>query len=320
VLRSAPVAEPVVQIRGLTKAFYGQRVLSDVSFEIERGEVFGYIGPNGAGKTTTLKILAGLIGKYQGDVMIGGANVAKERAKAHKLLGYLPQAAGFQKWRTVWSALDTLGALSGVPDDVRKRRIGELLERFDLAAARHKRVKELSGGMTQKLGLMQALLHEPAVLVLDEPLEGLDPPSRSLLKEIIIERCKAGTTVLFSSHILSDVEDVADRVGILNGGKLAISGSIRDLTAAFGLPVEIGVEFAAAPVETGFLANHGKVAELKHGQWRVELPNGADSDAAIHAIIEATLAAGGRIRKIGVVDPELDDLFAEYINRAKHAN
>src|SRR5439155_17912218 len=129
--------------------------------------------------------------------------------------------------------------------------------------------------MTQKLGLIQALLHEPKLLVLDEPLEGLDPPSRALLKDIIRERQRAGTTVLFSSHILSDVEHVADRVGILNAGTIATSGSIRDLMVAFGLPLEVELELSTAPAELGFLADHGTACERKPGQWRITLPAGA---------------------------------------------
>ncbi len=305
----------LVQLRGVTKRFYGQPVLSDLSFDIAPGEVFGYIGPNGAGKTTTLKILAGLITKFEGQVTIGGANVVTERDKTHALIGFLPQSAGFQLWRTVESALDTLGALSGVPAATRAKRIPELLERFGLSAARTKKVKQLSGGMTQKLGLIQALLHEPKLLVLDEPLEGLDPPTRKLLKDIIRERQRAGTTVLFSSHILSDVEDVADRVGILNGGKIATSGSLRELMTAFGLPIEVAVDLAVVPDRLPF-DGLGTASPDKPGQWRLAVPTGGDADAIIHTIIERTLAAGGRIRKIGVAEPDLDDLFAQYITRS----
>ena len=311
------MTDALVRVDRLSKQYYGQAVLSEVSFEIRHGEVFGYIGPNGAGKTTTIKILAGLITKFTGDVTVGGAHVVKEREKAHALIGYLPQSCGFQNWRTVENALDTLGALSGVPEAKRKRRIPELLERFGLSAARTKKVKDLSGGMSQKLGLIQALLHEPELLVLDEPLEGLDPPSRNLLKDIIRERQRAGQTVLFSSHILSDVEDVADRVGILHAGKLATSGSIRDLMTAFGLPTEIEVELATAPDPVPFVGDPelGKAVPMKPNQWRIVVPDGADVDAIIHAIVERTLAAGGRIRRIGVAEPDLDDLFASYINR-----
>ncbi|TMQ07256.1 MAG: ABC transporter ATP-binding protein [Deltaproteobacteria bacterium] len=310
------VAAPLVEIRGLSKKYYGHPVLAGVSFDIAEGEVFGCIGPNGAGKTTTLKILAGLITEYQGQVQIAGADIARDRVRSHHLIGFLPQGVGFQAWRTVDSALDSLAELSGVAAEVRARRIPEMLERFDLLAARHKKVKELSGGMTQKLGLIQALLHEPRLLVLDEPLEGLDPPSRALLKDVIRERQRAGTTVLFSSHILSDVEDVADRVGILNAGAIATSGSLRELLVAFGRPLEIELAWAAAPADPAFVHELGAASERKPGVWRVRLPDGADPDAAVHAAIERTLAGGGRLRRIGLVEPELDELFASYLSRA----
>ena len=319
---SRDVTAPLLRVVGLSKQYYGHPVLANVSFDIAPGEVFGYIGPNGAGKTTTLKILAGLITKFEGDVTVGGAHVLKDRERAHALIGYLPQGAGFQNWRTVESALDTFGELSGVPANVRRRRIGELLERFGLTAARTKKVKELSGGMTQKVGLIQALLHDPKLLVLDEPLEGLDPPTRNLLKDIIRERQRAGTTVLFSSHILSDVDDVADRVGILHGGTLATSGSMRDLMTSFGLPIEIEVELAALPDPVPFLADPalGTAKPMKPGQWRIATPAGSDADEIIHTIMTKTLAAGGRIRRIGVAEPDLDDLFAQYIlKRDGHA-
>jgi ABC-2 type transport system ATP-binding protein len=306
---------PLVQIEGLRKVYSGRAVLDDVSFEIRPGEVFGYIGPNGAGKTTTLKILAGLLTKYRGAVRVGGHDVARERAQAHRLIGYMPQGCGFQSWRTVESALDSLGELSGVPAEARRQRIPALLERFGLLEDRRKKVKELSGGMTQKLGLIQALLHEPKLLVLDEPLEGLDPPSRNLLKDIIRERQRAGATVLFSSHILSDVEDIADRVGILMRGRLGVSGAIPQLAAEFGLPRELDVVFSTPPSSTAFLAELGEAAERKPNEWRVRIPDSADADALVHTAIERTLAGGGRLRRIGLVPPNLDDLFVQYVLR-----
>ncbi len=309
----------LVQIENVRKKFYAQVVLDNLSLDIREGEVFGYIGPNGAGKTTTLKILAGLITKFEGSVRVAGNDVIKDRSKAHAVIGFMPQSCGFQSWRTVQSALDSLGELSGVPEDLRAKRIPALLERFKLLDARYKKVKELSGGMTQKLGLIQALLHEPKLLVLDEPLEGLDPPSRNLLKAIIRERQNAGTTVLFSSHILSDVDDVADRIGILNRGKIATSGSIRELVTDFGLPLELEIEFATPPAATGYLTELGTATERRPGEWRIVLPGGTAPDPVIHAAIEGTLAGGGKIRKIGLVEPNLDDLFAQYIERG-HAN
>lgn len=301
----------------MTKRYYGRPVLSDLTFEIEEGEVLGYIGPNGAGKTTTLKILAGLIRGFEGQAVVAGIDIERDRRTTHALIGYLPQAVGFQTWRTVDNTLDSLGALSGVPRDIRAQRIPALLERFDLTAARYKKVKELSGGMARKLGLIQALLHEPRLLILDEPLEGLDPPTRSLLKDVIRERQRAGTTVLFSSHILSDVEDVADRIGILDAGRITTSGSIRDLLTVFGLPVEIEVEYSVVPADTTFFTNAAFSAEMHRPDvWRVKMKAGRDSDETINDLIERSLAAGGRLRRIGTVEPDLDDLFARYIGRS----
>ena len=179
-----------VVIRNLAKSFGGFHALNDVSFDIKEGEIFGYIGPNGAGKTTTMKILVGLITDFQGEVSIGGYQVPKRKDEIHKLLGYLPQSVAFQEWRTVNQALITFGKLSGLSDQKVKERIPEVLGLLGLAEAQNKKVSQLSGGMMQKVGLAQALLHEPKFLVLDEPLSGLDPLSRFQFKEIVLKLCQ----------------------------------------------------------------------------------------------------------------------------------
>ena len=167
----------IVELRGVSKRYRDLHALTDVSFDLHEGEVFGYLGPNGAGKTTTLKILAGLIHKFEGSVQVAGHSMPERRDDVHKLIGFLPQSAGFQDWRTADNALRTFGILSGVPEREVSVRIGEWLERFDLEKVRHKRINKLSGGMIQKLGFIQALLHRPKLLILDEPLAGLDPAS-----------------------------------------------------------------------------------------------------------------------------------------------
>ena len=310
---------PLLELRDVTKRYHGRPVLSGLSFGIDEGEIFGYIGPNGAGKTTTLKILAGLIREFEGTATIAGFDLVRQRGATHALIGYLPQTVGFQTWRTVEGTLESLATLSRVPADVRARRIPELLERFDLLSARGARVKELSGGMARKLGLIQALLHDPRLLVLDEPLEGLDPPTRSLLKEVIEERRHGGTTVLFSSHILSDVEDVADRIGILAAGTIATSGSIRELLTTFGLPIEVEVEFSVVPSDVAFLAAPPlRATAVGPALWRLQVEVDGDLDGTIHRVVERSLAAGGRIRRVGPVEPDLDDLFARYLAADGH--
>jgi len=315
------MTDTLVKLDNVAKSYKYATALLGVSFDLKDGEVFGYIGPNGAGKTTTLKILAGLLTKFDGSVRIAGKSVPEHRADVHQLIGFLPQSAGFQNWRTTDSALRSLGLLSGVDPSKLDKRIGEWLERFDLTKKRQQKIKKLSGGMVQKLGLIQALLHEPKLLILDEPLSGLDPVSRNLVKTVVRECKKRGTTVLFSSHILSDVQDVADSVGILHQGKLLTSGSIDDLKAE--LPVNVAIQFSTAPADVGFLNAHPAVetaTDSPSGAHTLRLTDGADVDAVIHSLVEKTLAGGGRLRRVGIVDPDLDALYAQYISAADEEN
>ncbi len=307
---------PLVRLSHVSKRFGYYRALADVSLELHPGEVFGYIGPNGAGKTTTLKILAGLLPSFEGTLEIDGRPVGKHRHDVHQLIGFLPQSAGFQSWRTVDSALGTLATLSGVEPKIAKTRIGTWLERFDLSAVRHKKVKELSGGMIQKVGLIQALLHEPRLLVLDEPLSGLDPVSRRVVKDVVTECRDAGTTVMFSSHILSDVQHVADRIGIISHGSIVTRGTVDELKREFGVPVDIGLDLSHVPDDTEHLGRHPEVASVHRDgptRWRLRLVDGANADDVIHRAIADTLAAGGRLRKVGIIEPNLDDVYAAYM-------
>jgi ABC-2 type transport system ATP-binding protein len=263
-----------VTIRNLTKSFGTFRALNDVSFGINVGEIFGYIGPNGAGKTTTMKILVGLISDFQGEVSIGGYQVNKQKEEIHKLLGYLPQSVAFQEWRTVDQALKTFGKLSGLSDTKVEERIPEILGMLGLVDARHKKVSQLSGGMMQKVGLAQALLHEPKLLVLDEPLGGLDPLSRYQFKEIVLKLGKKGTTILFSSHILSDVQDVADRIGIISHGKIKQIGTLTELKSRLSSQKTVQVLLSYASDkwrEFGALKNVTGVEQPSPGRVLVHL-------------------------------------------------
>ncbi len=311
---------PIVELENVTKRYRDLEALSGVSFHLREGEVFGYLGPNGAGKTTTLKILAGLLTKFEGKVRVDGKSLPDRRDEVHDSIGFLPQSAGFQEWRTTESALRSFGLLSGVPVADLDHRVDTWLERFELTKSRSKKIKTLSGGMVQKLGLIQALLHEPKLLILDEPLAGLDPTSRQLVKDVVRERRAAGTTVIFSSHILSDVQDVADRIGILHAGRLLACGSIDDMKAE--LPVEVGVEFSSPPTSTEFLLAHPSLIradEESANQWVLKLQRDTDTDRLIHYIVETTLRSDGRLRRIGTLEPNLDELYTQYISVAEEA-
>ena len=310
-----------VVLRNVTKSFGSFRALNSISFGIKEGEIFGYIGPNGAGKTTTMKILVGLISDFQGEVSIGGYQVPKRKDEIHKLLGYLPQTVAFQEWRTVNHALKTLGKLSGLSDAEVEGRIPEILDLLGLADVRHKKISQLSGGMTQKVGLAQALLHEPKLLVLDEPLGGLDPLSRHQFKDIVLKLGQKGTTILFSSHILSDVQDVADRIGIINRGRIKQVGTLNELKSRLSSKktIEVLLSYVSDKwQEFGAIKNVTTVEQPSPGRLLVKLETSADEDQVVNDIVQSIVKLGIRVRGITLLEPSLDEIYLNYVQEAEN--
>ena len=219
---------PIIKFSNVSKNYRDVQALRNASFSITQGDIFGYIGPNGAGKTTTLKILVGLISDYSGEVKINN-ELIKNQSNFNQQIGYLPQDVGFQEWRTVDHALITFGRLSGMSKEELQQRIPEVLALVGLVDARKRKIRHLSGGMQQKLKLAQALLHNPSILVLDEPMSGLDPTSRWQMKNTIRQLAQTNVTIVFSSHILEDVEGIATTIGIINQGSVVKIGNPQEL-------------------------------------------------------------------------------------------
>jgi ABC-2 type transport system ATP-binding protein len=314
------MSTPVVTFEQVSKRYKYFQALDGLSFSLYPGEVFGYIGPNGAGKTTTLKLISGLLREFTGHIRVYGQDLPQGYDTLHTLIGFLPQSPGFANWRTVEQTLDFLGQLSGVPEADRAARITQWLTRFDLLPARHKKIKQLSGGMLQKVGFVQALLHNPRLVVLDEPLNNLDPAARDQVKQVIRELKSAGVTIIFSSHILSDVEDVADRIGIIQAGRMQFEGTVPELKLHFGVPNDIQLEFAQAPTDTSYLRAHpGVLAVTDRGgdRYLLQLSKEAPFDEIVHQVVTDTLAQGGRIRLIGNITPSLDELYVRYFEQQK---
>jgi ABC-2 type transport system ATP-binding protein len=287
-----------------------------VSLDIREGEIFGYIGPNGAGKTTTMKILVGLISNFQGQAIIGGYQAPNQKDEIHKLLGYLPQNVAFQDWRTIDHALKTFGKLSGLSDAQVEERIPELLDLMGLEEFRHKKISQLSGGMTQKVGLAQALIHNPRLLVLDEPLGGLDPLSRHQFKETVLKLAKNGTTVLFSSHILSDVQDVADRIGILNRGKIKRVGSLEELKKRFSTQKIVAVMITndnASWRELSSVAGVKTVEQVSPGRIFLTFQTDSEEEKNINETVKTIVKLNIHIRSIFPVAPSLDEIYLKYL-------
>jgi len=306
----------LVKVDHVSKKFKGFMALNNVSFQINEGEILGYIGPNGAGKTTTIKILTGLIRDFGGEVSIDGLPIPSKIEEATDMLGYLPQHVSFQDWRTVDHALSTFGKLSGMTDDDLERRIVEVLELVGLSDVRHKKITELSGGMVQKVGFAQALLHNPKLLVLDEPLSGLDPESRYRVKKIIKDLSKNGTTVFFSSHILSDVQDVATRIGIITLGQIIKIGTVDELNAHFSITNHIDIELSKGSEYWKNLESITGITNIERpspNRFLVHTKHKVDIDEIIYNIIQKLTSLDCRIRSIKPVTSSLDEIYLKYM-------
>jgi ABC-2 type transport system ATP-binding protein len=221
-----------LEIHGLSKTYTGKRLtkvaaLSDLSLEVRPGEVFGFLGPNGAGKSTTIKVVMGLIRPSSGAVSLFG-RPAQDAASRLKV-GYLPENPAFYDFLTAREYLAFVGRTFGMTNQAIKTESARLLDLLDLSAAADRPVRGYSKGMVQRLGLAQAMVHDPDLYILDEPMSGLDPVGRALVKEIIKDLKKAGKTVFFSTHITADIEVVCDRVGIVAAGRLETVDTVANI-------------------------------------------------------------------------------------------
>ena len=219
----------IVRTEGLVKRYDKTFAIAGIDLDIQEGEIFGLVGPNGAGKTTTLRILATLLEPTAGDAEIAGWSVSRNPNDARRVLGFMPDTFGVYDDMRVWEYLDFVARCYGLPAAARKRIIGDLLELVDLADKRDTYVQSLSRGMQQRLCLAHALVHDPKVLLLDEPASGLDPRARVELRELLRELRSLGKTILISSHILPELEELCTSVAIFHHGRVLASGRISDI-------------------------------------------------------------------------------------------
>ena len=222
----------MIKLDNVSKNFGSFTAVNSVSFNIGKGEVFGFIGPNGAGKTTTIKMLATLSLPTEGALSIGGFDIVREPREVRRIIGYMPDSFGVYEDLLVWEYLDYFAALYQVDPSRRKRIIGDVLELTDLTIKHDSQVMSLSRGMKQRLCLAKTLLHDLEVLLLDEPASGLDPHARIEIRELIRELCRMGKTILVSSHILTELADFCSSIGIIEQGKMLAAGRIDEITAS----------------------------------------------------------------------------------------
>jgi ABC-2 type transport system ATP-binding protein len=231
-----------LQISNLTKVYGQQRAVSNISFEVEQGTIVGFLGPNGAGKSTTMKIATCYLPPTAGDVWVSGYNVVEKPLEAKKITGYLPEHNPLYLDMFVHEYLSFVGSLYNVPRARLKQRVGEMVERCGLAREQNKKIETLSKGYRQRVGLAQALIHDPQVLILDEPTSGLDPNQlveiRKLIKDI-----SQNKTVIFSTHIMQEVEALCDRVVLINRGEIVANDSLQHLLQRQGDQTTVIAEF-----------------------------------------------------------------------------
>lgn len=219
----------IIEIQNLTHRYGKLAAVNDVSLEIEQGTIFGFVGPNGAGKTTTMRILSTLLRPTSGDARVCGCSVREDPRGVRRQIGYMPDFFGVYNEMKVWEYLDFFGDCYDIPGKKRKGLIGDLLELVDLSHRRDDYVDSLSRGMKQRLCLARTLAHDPQVLILDEPASGLDPRARIEIRELLRELRAMGKTIFFSSHILLEVAEVCDSIGIIEAGQLIACGSLDEI-------------------------------------------------------------------------------------------
>ena len=305
-----PVIETFALEKSYSVGFWRKRQvagLKPLNLAVEAGEVFGYLGPNGAGKTTTLKLLMGIIFPTGGSARILGMDIANPRMKSQ--IGFLPEQPYFYDYLTAAELLDYYAQLSGVPGRERARRVQEMLGRVGMTQSARTQLRKLSKGMLQRVGIAQAILHDPSVVFLDEPMSGLDPLGRREVRDLIQSLKEEGKTVFFSTHILSDAEALCDRVAILHKGELQGVGAVGELTARTQSKVEIlfrGLEAIT------LLFARGAECHATGDMVRAVIAESMQEEA-----LETLRRQGARLVSLTPLRATLEDYFIERVGRAE---
>ncbi|MEO8092944.1 MAG: ATP-binding cassette domain-containing protein [bacterium] len=296
-----------IEVRGLERAFSGGVLAVDgVDLEVAEGEIYAFLGPNGAGKTTMVRMLTTLLRPTGGSARVAGHDVVSEAGAVRRAIGVALQEAALDPLMTGRELIRLQATLHGMASAVGSKRADELLERVDLEAAADRRVGTYSGGMKRRLDLASALVHEPRVLFLDEPTTGLDPVSRKTIWEEVSKLNDEGTTVFLTTQYLEEADQLANRVGIIDAGKIVAEGTPTSLKSEVGVPhLEVRVSGDPGRAEQT-VSRMGKVLPAKDGTILVELGRGA---AEVAPVVRALDEAGILVESLELVQPTLDDVF-----------
>ena len=303
------MSDVMLEIDGLVRHFDKLRAVDNISFSVKRGQVFGFIGPNGAGKTTTMRILATLDLPQEGDVRVAGVSVIEEPEMARKLTGFMPDYAGVYSTTTVEEYLDFFARSNGLRGDARRSAVEGVIEFMGIGELRERHVERLSKGLKQRVALGRAIIHDPQLLVLDEPAANLDPRARIEFRTLIRELAADGKTVLLSSHILTELSEICDAVAVIEKGKILATGTIEEIMTGLRehrvLSVRLRGDREAA---MKFLLEQPGVARVIDANDRLQLEFTGDDTAQV-ALLGKLVGAGFPVLEFNVEGAGLEDVF-----------
>ncbi len=294
------MSDAVVDVKELYKSYSAVVAVDHLSFHVDRGEIFGLLGPNGAGKTTTIRMLLDIIKPDSGSVRVLGLEPGQARAR----VGYLPEERGLYRALRVDECLTYLAELKGISHASAQKRARELLERVEIAEWSRRKVQELSRGMQQKVQIAASLVHDPDVVILDEPFQGLDPVNVEMVKGLIREQSKAGKTVVLSAHEMNQVEALCERIALINHGKAVLYGPLSEIKRQFS---PNAIEIRPALALEGW--SHVARTEILDGKQRVYLKDGADPRELLRAILDRGFA----IEQFEMATISLDQIFIQVV-------
>lgn len=315
------IEPPIVVVEGLTRRFHGRTVVDGLDFQLKRGEILGFLGPNGAGKTTTMRMLTGYLPPSSGSISVAGFDVATEPVQARRRIGYMPENVPLYTDMRVKEYLHFRAELKGLSGKTMRERVGEVMERCGLTDVRRRMIGNLSKGYRQRIGLADAIVHEPELLILDEPTNGFDPNQILQVRELIREL--AGRhTILLSTHILAEVEQTCQRVIIIDEGKIKAMDTPTALADGLRSAADIRLEVRApspkAVCEILRAIDGVRVAdldeELPDGWFAISVKAESNGDTRV-SIVSAVLGQGWKLREIHRAPPRLEEVFLEVTHR-----
>ncbi len=306
----------IIEIQDLVKSYNGRLAVDHLNLAVEEGAIFGFVGPNGAGKTTTIRVMCTLLRATQGDICVAGHSVRKEPRLVRRAIGYMPDFFGVYNDMLVWEYLDFFGACYEIPGPKRTGLVKDLLALVDLTHRYNDPVEGLSRGMKQRLSLARTLIHDPQVLILDEPASGLDPRARVEIRELLVELARMGKTIFFSTHILADVAEICSQVGIIEAGKLVACGPLEELQQHLMPHRQIQVTvLGQAEQASEILKNTPGVANLNQmpgnqngGRIRLEVEF-LGEDAALTAMLSNLVQQGIPVVHFSEDSRDLEEVF-----------